>query len=391
MDRVLTMILAGGSPDALGVLGRHRAKTAVPFGGRYRLIDFSLSNCVNSGLRRIYILTQYNPRSLRRHIRLGRPWDLDRSEGGVRVLLPYSGAHRTSWFRGTADALIQNLDLIRRSRSRYVLILSGDHIYKMDYRELFHRHVVTGATVTLATRPSRPGDGRRFGMLELDGHGEVRAFHEKPGDERGSDTSLGIYLCEREYLVDRLEALAREDRTDLVNDLIIPAVGRERIATYRFDGYWEDAGDLNAYYRANLLLVDANPPLVLDDPGWPIFTRVETMTPAWLAPGSQATYSLLGAGCRIAGQVHGSVLFPRVTVAAGARVENAVLFTGCRVEEGAWVHQAILDKNVRVGAGARLSGGDGLAVLGKGIEVAPGAEQIGPREEPQLRSQETRA
>lgn len=379
MDSVLTMILAGGTPDALGVLGRHRAKTAVPFGGRYRLIDFPLSNCVNSGLGNIYILTQYNPRSLRRHIRLGRPWDLDRSHGGgLRLLMPYSGARRTSWYRGTADALIQNLDIIRKSPSRYVLILSGDHIYKMDYRELFHRHVITGAALTLATRPRRPGDEQRFGLLELDAEGRVLGFREKPGEPFGSDTSLGIYLFERDYLLDCLSELDQRDGTDLVGEVIAPTVGRERVSTYRFDGYWEDVGDLDAFYRANLLLVDAEPPLRLDDPAWPIYTRMETVSPSWFAPDSRVERSIFGAGGVISGRVSGSVIFPRVVVERGAVVENSVVFSGCHVAADARVSRAILDKEVRVGAGALVAGDERLAVLTKHQEVPPGARASGP-------------
>jgi glucose-1-phosphate adenylyltransferase len=378
MDNVLTMILAGGSPDALGVLGLHRAKTAVPFGGSYRLIDFPLSNCVNSGLRNIYILTQYNPRSLRRHIRLGRPWDLDRSrEGGLRVLLPYSGARRTSWYRGTADALIQNLDIIRKSASRYVLILSGDHIYKMDYRELFHRHIITGASLTLATRPQRPGDARRFGLVSLEDSGRVNGFREKPGEPFGSDASLGIYLFDRDYLVDMLQRLEEEEGSDLVREIITPTVAKEQVFTYRYDGYWEDVGDLDAYYRANLMLVDGNPSLRLDDPAWPIFTRMESESPTWFAPNSAVERSIIGAGCRIAGRVSGSVIFPQVKIAEGAVVENAILFTGCHVEANATVGQAILDKKVQVGAGARVWGGDGLAILPKHHRVEAGGEEKG--------------
>ena len=379
MDNVLTMILAGGAPDALGVLARHRAKTAVPFGGRYRLIDFPLSNCVNSGLRNLYILTQYNPRSLRRHIRLGRPWDLDRSmTGGVRVLMPYSGADHTSWYRGTADALLQNLDIIRKSTSRYVLILSGDHIYKMDYRELFHRHIVTGATMTLATRLQRPGDEHRFGLVDVDARGQVVAFREKPGAPFGTDASLGIYLFERDYLVTALRAAAAGDGTDLVSEVVIPTVNREQVATYRFDGYWEDVGDLEAYYRANLLLVDAAPPLVLDDPAWPIYTRMESESPTWFAGDSSVERCVVGAGGRIAGAVHDSVIFPRVTIEAGAVVEGAVLFSGCRVAAGARVHRAILDKDVQVGENARVVGRDALIVLPKGSAVPAGADACEP-------------
>ncbi len=378
MENVLTMILAGGSPDALGALGLHRAKTAVPFGGSYRLIDFPLSNCVNSGLRSICILTQYNPRSLRRHIRLGRPWDLDRSQkGGLRVLLPYSGARRTSWYRGTADALIQNLDIIRKSPSRYVLILSGDHIYKMDYRELFHRHIITGAKLTLATRPQRPGDTRRFGLVALDDSGRVREFREKPGEAFGSDANLGIYLFEKEYLVEALRRLEEKDGSDLVREIVMPTVQEEQVFTYRYDGYWEDVGDLDAYYRANLILVDENPPLRLDDPAWPIFTRMESESPTWFSAKSTVERSIVGAGCRIAGRVTGSVVFPQVKVAEGAVVENAVLFSGCHVEADAFVGQAILDKNVYVGAGARVRGGEGLALLPKYHRVEAGGIESG--------------
>lgn len=375
MDSVLTMILAGGSPDGLGPLGRDRAKTAIPFGGRYRLIDFSLSNCVNSGLRTIYILTQYNPRSLRRHVRLGRPWDLDRSiTGGVRVLLPYSGAHQTSWYRGTADALLQNLDIIRRSVSRYVLILSGDHIYKMDYRELFHRHIVTGARLTVGTRLRRHGDEHRFGLLDVDPRGQVVGFREKPGEPFGTDASMGIYCFEKDYLIQGLREAAARGGTDLVREVVIPAVGRESVTTYRFDGYWEDVPDLEAFYRANLLLVDAAPPIALDDPGWPIYTHMESESPTWFGPAAEVERCIVAAGGRIAGRVTDSVLFPQVEVAPGAIVQNAVLFSGCKVAAGARVHRAILDKGVRVGEGARVVGTERLLVLPKGSVVPAGVD-----------------
>jgi glucose-1-phosphate adenylyltransferase len=377
MDRVLTMILAGGSPDALGPLGKHRAKTAVPFGGRYRLIDFSLSNCVNSGLREIFILTQYNPRSLRRHIRLGRPWDLDRSRGGVRVLLPYSGVDRSSWFKGTADALIQNLDIMERSLNRYVLILSGDHVYKMDFRELFHRHVVTGATVTVGTRPLQHGDGRRFGIIETDSGGIVQRFTEKPGRDSGSDTNLGIYLFERDFLIDRLRGLQAEGSTDLVRDLIIPAIGETRFATYRYDGYWEDVGDLSAYYNANMLLLDPGAPIQLDDPAWPIYTRSESSSPAWYGPQADAKRCLAGAGCRIAGRIRDSLLFPNVHIEPGASVEGAILLSGCVVKSGATVHRAILDKLAVVEEGVRFVGDDELLVLEKRGRVTAGVGPVG--------------
>ena len=378
MDRVLTMILAGGTPDALGPLGKYRAKTAVPFGGRYRLIDFSLSNCVNSGLREIFILTQYNPRSLRRHIRLGRPWDLDRSTGGVRVLLPYSGVERSSWFRGTADALVQNLDVLERSLNRYVLILSGDHIYKMDFRELFHRHVVTGATATIGTRPIRPGDGRRFGLIETDPGGIVKSFREKPGEDIGSDTNLGIYLFEKKYLVESLRRLAEREETDLVRDLVMPAIAAERYATYRYDGYWEDVGDINAYYDANMLLLDPGAPIQLDDPAWPIFTRSESSSPAWYGNGAEVGRCLVGAGCRVAGRIKDSLLFPNVRVEAGASVENSILFSGSVIRAGATVRRAILDKLAVVEAGARFVGEAELLILEKHGRVT--AEQRSNRE-----------
>ncbi len=365
MERVLTMILAGGSPDALGPLGKHRAKTAVPFGGRYRLIDFSLSNCVNSGLREIFILTQYNPRSLRRHIRLGRPWDLDRTVGGVRVLLPYSGVERSSWFTGTADALIQNLDILERSLNRYVLILSGDHVYKMDFRELLHRHVVTGATVTIGTRPRKVGDANRFGIIGADEAGIIGSFREKPAEDSGSDTNLGIYLFEREWLVERLRKLRDEHASDLVRDLVIPAIGDTRFATYRFDGYWEDVGDINAYYNANMLLLDRAAPIQLDDPAWPIFTRSERASPAWYGPKAEVARCLVGAGCRIAGSARDSVLFPNVCIEAGASVENAILFSGSVVKSGARVHRAILDKQAVIAEGANFVGDDELLILEK--------------------------
>lgn len=344
--KILTLILAGGTGKELSVLTRHRAKTAVPFGGRYRIIDFCLSNCVHSGMHEIAILAQYSPKSLIDHIGMGKPWDLDRKSGGVYILQPTHNGEAAQWYLGTADALYQNIDLIRNSRAEMILVLSGDQVYVMDYRRMLEYHVARGTACTLAIKKVHPSQRSRFGMVRRSGDGLVTAFKEKPTESSFRFASLGIYLFRREFLLDTLEAGKR----DIVFDIIMPLLMRGDVAGYEFRGYWEDIGSISSYYRASLQLLKDR--LLITDPDWPIFTQGGGLPPARCADGSRVSNSIVADGCVVKGTVTGSILFPGVTVEKRAVVQDSIVFPFTRVGKGARVAKAILDKFVLVGEGA---------------------------------------
>jgi len=349
------LILAGGTGKELSVLTRHRAKTAVPFGGRYRIIDFCLSNCVHSGMHEIAILAQYSPKSLIDHIGMGKPWDLDRKSGGVYILQPTHNGEAAQWYLGTADALYQNIDLIRNSRAEMILVLSGDQVYVMDYRRMLEYHVARGTACTLAIKKVHPSQRSRFGMVRRSGDGLVTAFKEKPTESSFRFASLGIYLFRREFLLDTLEAGKR----DIVFDIIMPLLMRGDVAGYEFRGYWEDIGSISSYYRASLQLLKDR--LLITDPDWPIFTQGGGLPPARCADGSRVSNSIVADGCVVKGTVTGSILFPGVTVEKRAVVQDSIVFPFTRVGKGARVAKAILDKFVLVGEGAVIGGVRGSA------------------------------
>jgi len=351
------MILAGGEGPALSVLTSLRSETALPFGGKYRVIDFSLSNCVNSGIFDVAVLTQYRPRSLNEHIGVGRPWDLDRSTGGVRLLQPYQstrGEHG-AWQEGTADALRFNLDVGRGSED--VLILAGDHIYKMDYQPMLRFHHERGADVTLAVR-SVPGfEAYRFGMVTTDPDGRVLEFVEKPRRTSSTQASMGVYVFRREVLVDCLTVGTAKKARDLGQDVIPALVRTAKIHAYPFQGYWADAGTVQAYYEANIALLAETPALDLYDPDWPIYTRSEERPAVLLGAEAHVQGNLLCDGCRIEGTVLRSIISPGVYVAPGATVRDSIVMTDAVIEAGAEVDRAILDKRVHVEAGAKMGWG----------------------------------
>lgn len=377
----MALVLSGGGGERLGVLSMERAVSAVPFGGKYRIIDFVLSNCSHSGIERIGVITQHAPTSLHDHIGSGRAWDLDRRGGAVRVLQPYLTRDSAGWYRGTADALTQNLDVIEQARVARVLVLSGDHVYTMDYRSLLLAHEQRSAAVTLAIAPVAPEQSRRFGMVQLDRDYRVRGLEEKPDRSESRFASMGIYVFETEVLSEAL----RGHPVDLVLDVLRPLIaGGERVFGYEFDGYWEDVGTVGTYYRANLDLLDPEPGLQLDDPHWPILTRDEERPPVLFLPGADVEASLVANGCRVAGKVRNSLLFPGVTLLPGAEVVDSVVMTDVVIERGARVECAILDKHARVGEGARIGGGEtladpelewlaGLTLVGKDSVVPNGA------------------
>jgi glucose-1-phosphate adenylyltransferase len=384
---VLAMILAGGESPNLSVLTAMRSEAAVPFGGKYRIIDFALSNCVNSGVFDVAVLTQYQPRSLNQHIGLGRPWDLDRTSGGVRLLQPYQSTRgeKGTWQDGTADALRFNLDVIPETVED-VLILAGDHIYRMDYRPLLAYHRERKADVTLAVRTVPGFETHRYGMVVSDLDGRVAEFEEKPHRTTSTLASMGVYVFRRELLVETLTAGRGKRQRDMGSDIIPLLVPDKRVYAYRFHGYWVDAGTVQAYYEANMALLGETPALDLYDPEWVIHTRSEERPAALIGADARVEGNLLCDGCRVDGTVLRSVIAPGVYIAPGAVVRDAIIMTDTVIESGAQVDRAIVDKRVRVEQGVRLGWGDdntpnqrwperlntGLTLVGKHAVVPQG-------------------
>lgn len=384
---VVAMILAGGEGRRLDILSAKRAKPAVPFGGKYRIIDFCLSNCVHSGIYCVGILTQYNPRSLHDHIRIGKPWNLDRMEGGVFLLQPYISDAATDWYRGTADAIYQNLDFLREKKPQLVLILSGDHIYKMDYRPLLQFHLEKKADLTVSVIAVPWEEAHRFGVLVTDQEGRILEFEEKPKHPKSNLVNMGIYVFTLEVLQEEVEYEAQRVGTsfDFGKDVIPRMVQTRRVFAFPFQGYWKDVGTLDAYWQANMELLESPPPLDLCDERWPIYTPVEDRPPVKLGAHASVERSILGSGTIVEGTVVNSVLFSGVVVKKGAVVRDSVVMSDTVVEEGALVDRAILDKAIVVGERAIVGYGDdwtpnrkfpdmlrsGLTVVGKNTRIPP--------------------
>lgn len=380
---ILAMILAGGEGSGLGVLTSHRAEAAVPFGGKYRLIDFSLSNCVNSGIYNIGVLTQYQPRSLNEHIAIGKPWDLDRARGGVRLLQPYQRARGAigSWQEGTADAVRFNSEFITESDADAVLILAGDHIYKMDYNMLLRVHYDTNADVTIGVRSVNPHDAQRFGMVILDSDGRISHFEEKPKRTTSSQASMGIYAFKRDFLLHWLHA--ETSQHDFGRDVLPALVERANVYSYAYQGYWADVGTIQAYFEANMALLGETPALDLYDADWVIHTRSEERPAVYVGANARVDGNLLTDGCRIDGTVTRSVIGPGVYVAPNAVVRDSILMKDTYVGEGATLDRVIADKHVHIGAGAMVGAdGDntpnqqsptrlntGITVIGKRVQI----------------------
>ncbi|HPE69035.1 MAG TPA: glucose-1-phosphate adenylyltransferase [Thermotogota bacterium] len=355
------MILAGGQGTRLGVLTEHIAKPAVPFGGKYRIIDFSLSNCVNSGIYKVGVLTQYKPHVLNAHIGIGRPWDLDRMGGGVTILQPYTYETGNVWFRGTADAIYENLDFVDKMGPKYVVILSGDHIYAMDYMDMLNFHLSKRAQATCACMNVPLSETKRFGIMVTDLERKIVEFQEKPEEAKGTLASLGIYIFNWDFLRNRLVEDASDESSshDFGHD-IIPKIVSESGAlyAYEFEGYWRDVGTLQSYWETNLELTYSIPPLNLYNPSWRFYTRTQEMPPAFFGPEAVVTNSLISEGCEIYGVVENSVLFQGVKVAPGAIVRNSVLLTGTQLLEGSEVQQTISAEAAQIGAGSRIGLGN---------------------------------
>ena len=383
---VLTLILAGGEGERLSILSEVRAKPGVPFGGKYRIIDFALSNAVNSGLTDVGILTQYAPRSLIDHIGVGRPWDLDRSRGGVALLQPFIGRGRArDWYRGTADAVLQNLDFIAARDPELVLVLAGDHVYKMDYRPFLALHREKDAEVTCAVRTVPITEAHRFGILDVAEDGRVTDFIEKPANPPSNLVSMGVYVFSWPLLRDLLSV----ERVDFGRHLLPWMVEQgRRVFAYEFAGYWQDVGTVESYWETSLDLLRDDPGIELNDLGWLIYTRSEERPPARIGPEARVARSMVSHGCVIDGTVEHSVLSPGVRVAAGAVVRDSIVMFDAVIGEGAVVDRAIIDKEAFIGPGAVLGTGDdmrpnrdeperlyaGITLVGKRARVPEGVE-----------------
>jgi glucose-1-phosphate adenylyltransferase len=351
----MAVILAGGEGERLSILSQERAKPAVPFGGKYRIIDFTLSNCVNSGIDDVVVLTQYNPRSLNDHIGLGRPWDLDRNKGGVKLLQPYISRGRVAeWYRGTADAVLRNMRVLENNPADTVLILAGDHIYKMDYQPFVSAHRRHRADVTIAVRRVPLAEASRMGILAMDENDRVTEWQEKPKQPKSDLASMGVYVFNKKTL----QRWLSEDLVDFGAN-VVPAMldAGARVFGYRYTGYWQDVGTIQSFWEANMALLDDDPALDLYDKEWVIHTRSEERAPAKVGPTAQVHRSLISHGCEIAGTVVNSVLSPGVRVDVGAVVRESIVMFDSVIRSGAVIDRAILDKEVVIGPGAIV--GDG--------------------------------
>lgn len=380
----VAMLLAGGQGSRLYVLTTHVAKPAVPFGGKYRIIDFPLSNCVNSGIDTVGVLTQYEPHVLNAYIASGQTWDLDRLRGGVYTLPPYQRGKGSDWYKGTANAIYQNIQFLDEYDPEYVLILSGDHIYKMNYNKMLAQHKETGADATIAVLDVPLAEASRFGIMNCNPDGTVYEFEEKPKQPKSTLASMGIYIFSwkklRKYLIDDEETEGSE------NDFgknIIPNMldAGELMQTYRFDGYWKDVGTIESLWEANMDLLSPHSGLNLNDDTWKIFGRNVGAPPHFASKTADITHSLVSEGCQICGTVSQSVLFSNVTIEEGASVEYSILMPGAVVKKGAQVSYAIVAEDAVVAEGAAVGQAPsdceadkwGVAVVASGVRVGQNA------------------
>ena len=386
----IAMLLAGGQGSRLYSLTKNLAKPAVPFGGKYRIIDFPLSNCVNSGIDTVGVLTQYQPLVLNEYIGSGQPWDLDRQEGGVFVLPPYQKSSGSDWYTGTANAIYQNLPFIERYDPEYVLILSGDHIYKMDYEKMLKFHKEKEADCTIAVLQVPMEEASRFGIMNAQEDGKIYEFEEKPAHPKSNLASMGIYIFTWKKLREYLEQDAKTPGS--ANDFgknIIPSMlaANEQMYAYAFDGYWKDVGTIDSLWEANMDLLDPKVPLSLYDPDWKIYARNPALPPHYIAPGAHVQNSMVTEGCVIEGTVDFSVVFAGVTIEKGAVVRDSIIMPGSVIRKGAVVDYAIVAEQTIIGenavVGARPEGmedisGWGVTVIGSGVAIGAGVH-IAPK------------
>jgi len=372
----VAMLLAGGQGSRLGILTKNVAKPAVPYGGKYRIIDFPLSNCTNSGIDTVGVLTQYQPLELNAYIGSGAPWDLDLSYGGVFVLPPYHKGKSGEWYRGTANAIYQNIAFIEQYNPDYVLILSGDHIYKMDYNAMLRFHIKHNADATIAVREVPWDEASRFGIMNTDGEDRITEFEEKPKNPKSNKASMGVYIFTWDKL--RSYLIADEEDKKSSNDFgknIIPAMLKDEcvLCAYNFAGYWKDVGTIESLWEANMDLLAKPMPIDMHDKKWRIFARNPGMAPHYIAEGAKVDDTLITEGCEVYGNVKHSVLFAGVVIEEGALVEDSVIMPGAVVKRGAVVRRAMVAENAIVGPGSFVGEETGnIAVVGQNITVPAG-------------------
>ena len=356
---MIAMLLAGGQGSRLGVLTSNLAKPAVAFGGKYKIIDFPLSNCINSGVDTVGVLTQYRPLRLNQHIGIGIPWDLDRNIGGVTVLPPYEKSDNSEWYTGTAKAIYQNLEFIDYYNPEYVLILSGDHIYKMDYENMLEYHKSCDADITLATYQVPWEEASRFGVVITDENNVISEFEEKPANPRSNKASMGIYIFSWKVLREALVKMKDQPECDFGKHIIPYCHSNgKKICAYDFKGYWKDVGTLGSYWEANMELVDIVPEFNLYEEFWKIYTKTDAIPPQYIDASGRVSRCIIGEGTEVYGDVENSVIGSGVTIEKGAVIRNSIIMNNATIGENAYMDKAIIAENVKIGKDAKLGIGE---------------------------------
>ena len=383
---MIAMLLAGGQGSRLGVLTARVAKPAVAFGGKYRIIDFPLSNCINSGVDTVGVLTQYQPLRLNTHIGIGIPWDLDRNVGGVTILPPYEKVGKTEWYTGTANAIYQNLAYMENYHPDYVLILSGDHIYKMDYEVMLDYHKSHGADVSIAVMPVPEEEAGRFGIVVADQDSVITEFQEKPEHPKSNLASMGIYIFNWEVLKDALITLSEQPNCDFGKHIIPFCHDKgKKLVAYEFNGYWKDVGTLTSYWEANMELIDIIPEFNLYEEFWRVYTKNDIIPPQYISSEAVVARSLIGDGCEIEGTVENSIIGSGTVIRKGAVVRDSIIMQSCVIGSGSEIVKSIIAENVTIGEGCRIGIGEevpnrvkpqvyagGLAVIGEDTVIPSG-------------------
>ena len=347
---MIAMLLAGGQGSRLGVLTSSIAKPAVTFGGKYRIIDFPLSNCINSGVDTVGVLTQYQPLRLNTHIGIGIPWDLDRNVGGVSILPPYEKSTNSEWYTGTANAIYQNLKYMEQFNPEYVLILGGDHVYKMDYEQMLEFHKANNADITMATIPVPMEEAHRFGILITDAEKRIVDFEEKPKNPRSNLASMGIYIFTWKVLKEALITLSEQPGCDFGKHIIPYCHQRgDRVFAYEFNGYWKDVGTLTSYWESNMELIDLIPEFNLYEEFWKIYTKAEVIPPQYIAPDAIVERAIIGEGAEIHGEVYNSIIGPGVLIRKGTVVRDSIIMKGVEIGHDTKINKAIIAENTVVG------------------------------------------
>ncbi len=374
--KCVAMLLAGGQGSRLYALTNKIAKPAVSFGGKYRIIDFPLSNCVNSGIDTVGVLTQYQPLILNDYIGNGQPWDLDRAFGGVHILSPYQGKYSSDWYKGTANAIYQNIHFLQQFDPEYVLILSGDHIYKMDYSLMLNQHKKSGADCTIAAINVPIEEASRFGILNVREDGSIYEFEEKPKKPKSTLASMGIYIFSAKALYKYLEEDSKNPSSsnDFGKDILPKMLADgQKMMSYEFEGYWKDVGTINSLYEANMDLLGENPVFDVTDSSWKIQSRSPLAPPHFIGEGAKVDNSIILSGCEVYGDIKDSVLASSVRIGKNSVVKNSIIMSDVTIEDGAVVEYSIIDEHTIIGKNAKIGepmeNGKGIALLGRGIKV----------------------